>query len=306
MSIFRELIGFAIHGSGLPLLIRNTIARHRVTIVVYHNPTADVFDRHLAYLTKRYTIIPLATLVDAMQRKDFSGIRPKSLVITIDDGHRGNYDLLPIIKKYGVMPTIYVVTGVAGTVKHSWFTNHAKPSSESPLTDQDIAQYPDQTRQAMNQSEMEEMSEWIDFGSHTRTHKYLTICDGERAQREIAGSRTDMTGLLGRELDHFCYPNGYYGGRETGLVEKLGYASARTIDVGWNGINTDPFRLRVVGVTDDASVNILAAQMTGLMMYLRYAAHGGWNGRYPIPRHSRHPEVHITPSIAHDATRRVG
>lgn len=237
----------------------------------------------------------LPKFVDAIRSKDWSEIPPKSVVVTLDDGHRGNYALLPIIKKYGVRPTIYVVTQVAGTPKHSWFaevqggrmdggkTRAADPELEKqgpklPST----AEYPDDTRQALNRSEMEEMSQWVDFESHTRTHPYLTACDRELVEREMRKSRTDLRDVLGRELNHFCYPDGHYGDREARLAAELGYASARTIDVGWNSVHSDPHRLRVMGVTDDASVNILAVQMTGLMMYFRYAMRGGWSGRYPI------------------------
>ena len=75
---------------------------------------------------------------------------------------------------------------------------------------------------------------------------------------------------MNKPIEHFAYPNGDYGEREIEYVKKCGYKSARTIDCGWNSINTDPFKLKVTGVQDDASINKLCAQISGFFPILRY------------------------------------
>ena len=50
--------------------------------------------------------------------------------------------------------------------------------------------------------------------------------------------------------------------------------------MGWNDRNTDPFRLRITGVTDDASVNLLAAQLSRITGYLRYLSRGSLTGKH--------------------------
>ena len=79
--------------------------------------------------------------------------------------------------------------------------------------------------------------------------------------------------LTGRPCVAFAYPNGRYGRRELELVKRAGFRSARTTETGWNDPGTDPFQLRVLGMPDNASLNVVAAQSTGLpglrdLMYL--------------------------------------
>jgi peptidoglycan/xylan/chitin deacetylase (PgdA/CDA1 family) len=94
----------------------------------------------------------------------------------------------------------------------------------------------------------------------------LTTCTDEECAREITQSRIEVTALTGRECRHFSFPNGDYGHREIELVQKAGYSTARTVEVGWNDRRTDPFRLRLLtSACDDLSVNFLAAQMGGIL-----------------------------------------
>ena len=46
------------------------MARKRVTIVVYHDPSPEVLDRHLAYLTAHYRAITLDRLAEALHSGD--------------------------------------------------------------------------------------------------------------------------------------------------------------------------------------------------------------------------------------------
>jgi len=66
--------------------------------------------------------------------------------------------------------------------------------------------------------------------------------------------------------------------RELNLVKAAGYRSARTTDVGWTDRNSDPFRLKITGVSDDASIHMVVAQLSGIATWLHFAAQGSWNG----------------------------
>ena len=90
--------------SGIHILIREWMCRNRAAILMYHDPKPTVFAKHLAYLSRHWTVISLDTLVSAIYQKDFSRIPPKSVIITIDDGHAGNIALLPLFKQYHIRP----------------------------------------------------------------------------------------------------------------------------------------------------------------------------------------------------------
>jgi peptidoglycan/xylan/chitin deacetylase (PgdA/CDA1 family) len=290
----KETVAKAIHWSGLPFLIRHAIARKRATIINYHEPAPEVLDRHLAWLARRYAFIPLERLVHAIHARDWSSVPAYALVVTLDDGYRANRAALEVFRKYGVVPTIYLCSQIVGTRRHYWFKVSVadrealmrQPTQErlqrmAEAGYSPTAEHPEAERQALSRQEIAEMGEVVEFGSHTRFHPVLTMCELQECADEIVRSRREVEALTGRPCDHFAYPNGDYTEREIELVQRAGYRSARTIDAGWNGVNADPYRLKGTWVSDDASVHRLAAQLSGVMSYLRYLRLGSLRGRWP-------------------------
>ncbi len=270
MAIFISL-------SGMPFLIREWIGRHRVAILLYHDPKPAIFAKQIAYLSRHYTMIPLDTLVSALHRKDFSQVPPKSVVITIDDGHVGNAALLPIFKQYHIRPTLYVCTQIVDTHRHFWFKieGHSKAEKErlkrlpnaerlaclKKTTDFEPEKpYPD--RQALNITEMQAMAESVDFQPHTQFHPVLPCCTETECRREVLESKTDLEVLLGIECSHFGYPNGDYTQREVEIVKSGGFRSARTTDIGWNTAETPLYQLKAIPITDDAGLILFRAELT--------------------------------------------
>jgi peptidoglycan/xylan/chitin deacetylase (PgdA/CDA1 family) len=301
-SPLRELAAFALRWSGLPFLVRHTIARRRVTIALYHDPTPEQFERHLRYLSRRYTFITLDHLVEAIRAGDASRLPPRSLVVTFDDGHRGNRALQPLFERYGLRPTIYLVSRVVGTRRRFWFRHVGEAQSHALMSlphDERLevlrqrsgftptTEYLEEDPQALSLAEISGLAGCVDFESHTCFHPSLVTCSDAECEAELRDSKRDLEKLLGRECRHFSYPNGDYSEREVRLARAAGYLSARTVDVGWNDAGTDPYRLRITGVTDDASIDLLAAQLSGITMYLRYLKAGSLRGRHRAVRSSR-------------------
>lgn len=259
------------------MLIREWVCRHRVAILLYHDPKPAVFAKHIAYLSRHYTVVPLDILVSAIHRKDFSQIPPKSVVITIDDGHVGNITLLPIFKQYRVRPTLYVCTQIIDTHRHFWFKVPGQSKAEKErLKSLPNAErlaclkrtanfepekvYPD--RQALNVSEMQEMAERADFQPHTRFHPILPRCTEMECEKEVLESKRDLETLLGIKCSHFSYPNGDYTEREIEIVKTGGFHSARTTDIGWNTVDTPLYQLKAVPITDDAGMILFRSELT--------------------------------------------
>jgi peptidoglycan/xylan/chitin deacetylase (PgdA/CDA1 family) len=289
----REAAARLIRWSGLPRAVRYA-ARGRVTIAFYHDPTPQVMDAHLRYLRARYAFITLDALVDALRARDWSRLPERALVLTFDDGHRGNHALLPVFRSHGVRPTIYLCSGIVGTDRRFWFLERGPIEAWKRLRNADRLAalrdatgfeqergYPDGPRQALSREEIAEMAPHVDFGSHTRFHPVLTQCDDAEAWDEIAASKRELEALLGRPCRHFSYPNGDYTQRDAALAERAGYDSARSIDQGANGASSDRFALRVVAIADDASVDMLAAQLSGIAVYLRRLVQGRLDARKP-------------------------
>jgi peptidoglycan/xylan/chitin deacetylase (PgdA/CDA1 family) len=297
--MLRRAVAFAIRWSGLAWLVRNTYARGRVSIVLYHDPDPETLARHLAYVGERYTPISLDRLVGALRSGDWSEIPPRSIVITIDDGHAGNARLLEVFERHRVRPTIFICSQIAGTTRQFWFEHLEDLDPErveelKPVaTEQRLAElerrsgftvdreYGEGRRQALSREEIAAMAAGCDFQSHTRFHPILTSCSRRLAEEEIAGSRAEVEALTGAPCRHLAYPNGSYSEREVALAREAGYESARTVDIGWNGPGADPYRLRILSVADGYPVNMLAADLTGLKWLSRLARRqGGLDGRF--------------------------
>ena len=107
------------------------------------------------------------------------------------------------------------------------------------------------------------MAPHVDFGSHTRFHPILVNCTDEACRDKIVGSKQRLEELLGQPISDFAYPNGDGNGRERRFVADAAYQSARTLDIGWNDLRSDRMRFCAMPVDDDASINVLCAQMCG-------------------------------------------
>ena len=287
----KKFIGLIIRLSGISFLIKEVIFRNKVTIIVYHNPNPEIFRRHIEYLSKHYNLIPLARLVDGIYKKDWSGVPTKSLVITIDDGFRNNYNLVDIFKKYNVYPTIYLCSHIVDTRRHFWFETEfhdiqglKKYNKWLKVLKDEISYEPRKeysTRQALNDEELRKMMPYVDFQSHSKFHLVLTTCEDKECLEEIEGSKEALEELLNKPIKHFAYPNGDYSNREIEFLKECGYKSGRTLDIGWNDVNSDPYKLKAMGIEDGACINILCGQVCGLFGYLRFLRHRSFRGRHP-------------------------
>jgi len=291
----KEFIAMVSRAAGIPYLIRELFCRNKVTIVFYHNPEPNVFERHVKYYVKHYNIIPLNKLVDAIYARDWSGIPPKSVVITFDDGYKENYQLLSAIQKYNLPVTIFMCSGLINTNRHFWMVE-AKTKVEIlkrmnnkdrlAMLHRDFNFSPEReyaTRHALNKEEIGRMrNAGVDFQSHTVSHPTLTICSDNECRQEIFDSKQQLETILeGATIHHFSYPNGDYTDREIRYLKTAGYRSARTVDCGWNGLNSDPYKLKAHFISDDASVSLAVCQTCGVIQYLYRLTLNSFNGKHP-------------------------
>ena len=275
----KNVIASLIYLSGMPFLIREWLCRDKVAILMYHDAEPVVFRKHLAYLSRHYTFISLDRLVDAISQSDFSQIPPKSVVMTIDDGHAGNFALLPIFKEFRIRPTLYVCTQIINTHRHFWFklAGQSKRDKERLKRmsnaerlarlkrDADFEQgkeFPE--RQALDLDELTAMAPHVDFQPHTQFHPILPRCTEAECEQEILYSKRDLECLLGSTCNHFSYPNGDYSAREIAIVKAAGFRSARTTEIGWNTAQTAVYQLPVIPMTDDAGLLLFRAELSAI------------------------------------------
>ncbi|WP_109107676.1 polysaccharide deacetylase family protein [Azospirillum sp. TSO35-2] len=274
--VARDLIGAALVASGWTALIRRTCARRGLTILIYHDPDPQTLRRHLAFLTRRYSIIGMEHAYQAWRQDRWDDLPPCPLVLTIDDGHAGNVALAPVLREFGVRPLIFLCSEIVGTRRAFWWQTRAARTigidALKTLPDRErrarlsaagsASECEAPTRQALSWEDVRALGAVADFGGHTRTHPILTRCDDATGLDEVAGCRHDLEDRLGRPCLHFAYPNGDCDEREAGWVAETGYATARTVRSGWNRPDTPLLRLKGFLIPDQASVAWLAAKIS--------------------------------------------
>ena len=273
------------------VLIREFFQRRRVTILLYHAVQPDVLDQHLTVLKRTYTFI---TLDDYLNAREFDQkLPPKSLVLTLDDGHASNRALLPVLREHGVFATIFLCTGIVGTQRRFWF-KHPGAHPEVPslklspneerlkdLQQLGFDEYKEfEDRQALSWEEVNEMRDWVDFQPHSMFHPILPRCTDKRVQEEIAGSKRDLEDK-GFAADIFAYPNGDYTRREVRIAQESGYRCALSIDSGFNSDTTDLFRLKRIGIPDGARNSELIVRASGVWSFLRVLVKGRYQTQKP-------------------------
>jgi peptidoglycan/xylan/chitin deacetylase (PgdA/CDA1 family) len=105
---------------------------HGTLILVYHrvndvtldpwtlSVTPNHFAEHLAVLQRLFHPISLKALAQSLQ--DGTKLKPKSVVITFDDGYADNlHAAKPILERFDCPATIFLVTGVIGSPDEYWW-----------------------------------------------------------------------------------------------------------------------------------------------------------------------------------------
>ena len=78
------------------------------------------FEMQMQFLREHMNPVSLSFLVKSLQNR--TPIPPRSVVVTFDDGYADNYfNAYPILKKYGIPATIFLVTSYISTGKRFWW-----------------------------------------------------------------------------------------------------------------------------------------------------------------------------------------
>ncbi len=79
----------------------------------------DDFEKEVIFLKKYFDIVSLSEVVDTLKEEKVF-LKP-TIVITVDDGFKDNFDLLfPVLEKHNISVTIFLSTGVINTNKRLW------------------------------------------------------------------------------------------------------------------------------------------------------------------------------------------
>ena len=283
----QKLIFKILRFSGLPFLFREIIQRNRISILLFHDISKNTAMQTFEYLSKNYNIIDLNDFIEASEKKDFSKIPSKALIITFDDGHIGNYKMLPVIKELKIPTTIFLCASIINTNRHFWFTFKDKSTTSEfkyksnqdklELLSKDGFKQEKEFSipQALQKDQIEEMKQHINMQSHTLFHPILPKCDSNEAKKEIFKSKEILENEYDLNINAISYPNGDYSDRDINFSKDAGYKCGITVDYGFNTKHTDLYRLKRLSVNDTDNIDELIVKASGFWAFLKTR-----NGRY--------------------------
>jgi peptidoglycan/xylan/chitin deacetylase (PgdA/CDA1 family) len=237
-------------GPGTPLTLPAVLPSRsvRVPILMYHR--IDRQTAQLSALTRGLTVTPSAFAAEMQwlvahgfhaigQQQLFAALfqhvhlPSRPVLITFDDGYRDVFkNALPILERLQLRATAYIITGRVSGPDPSFLTWH----------------------QVVTMSH-----HGIDIGSHTVTHRPLTYLTPTQTTTELAASRTTLEKQLGRPVQWFAYPYGYFNAAITSAVRKAGYVLAVTTQGGLVQDAGQPLALHRFEVRGNESLPSFAA-----------------------------------------------
>lgn len=189
-----------------------------VSVLMYHmvsepGPFAAVsvteFEKQMGLIASRgYTTI------FASEVPEMASNARDTVCVTFDDGYEDNYvNAFPILKRYNIKATIFLITGfVGGNIPTKY--NDGLP--------------------AIHRDQIEEMvaSGLIEFLPHSHTHPRFKFLSGAALAEELLQSRKSVSDIMHQEVHAFAYPKGELNDETVSALVAAGYSAAYSIEPG--------------------------------------------------------------------------
>jgi peptidoglycan/xylan/chitin deacetylase (PgdA/CDA1 family) len=148
----------------------------------------------------------------------------KPVVLTFDDGYRGQLDnAMPVMKRHGWPGVLYM------TIANFKPATGLKPADVRELL----------------------AAKW-ELGAHTFSHSDLRTLAPPELRHEVGESRTWLRKRFGRPVKSFAYPAGMYGPAALEEVRRAGFDNAVTVQPGL-AERDQPFELNRIRVSANTS-----------------------------------------------------
>ena len=227
--------------------------RKSVLAIYDHDPSPEDFEKYIRWLLhKGFEFISLEELLHYLDGE--TALSSSKIWFTLDDGWRGNLELLSVIEKYQVpvtlfIPTHAVETGFYRDTLEQVFSEklpeaykgdlrklHDIPNAERTKTDAPLFEKAKDKlpREAITVEELKMLSEhqMISIGLHTHTHPVLTQCSGEEIKTELEINREKLREYTGTAPVVLALPYGRYNEKVLQTVHENNTAYVAASDSG--------------------------------------------------------------------------
>ncbi|WP_075572448.1 polysaccharide deacetylase family protein [Megasphaera coli] len=189
------------HLTGMPVLNYHQVNNKFHTVLTMK---PENFEEQIRYLSENgYHSITLEQFEQYMEGNT-SNLPDRPILITFDDGYVDNYEYAyPILKKYNMVGTIFLITDFVGRPGY------------------------------LNWDQVKEMSNaGMEFGSHTLSHRPLDSFNRADMRHELVGSKKAVEWHLNRPCDFIAFPEGKFTDTVLEETQNAGYKYGFTIDAG--------------------------------------------------------------------------
>lgn len=197
-------------------------ADKKVPVLCYHRFSSgeldsmsiktSAFEEQMSWLKENgYTVISLDTAMGYVAGK-VKTIPAKSVVITVDDGHKSVYsDMAPIVKKYKIPVTLFIYPSAISNAKYAMTWEQLQELEKTKLF------------------HVESHTYW-----HPNFKKEKKILSAEEyaksVDKQLNGSKKKLEEKMGHEIKFLAWVFGIYDDALLVDAKKAGYAAAFTID----------------------------------------------------------------------------
>ena len=241
----------------------------RVPVLMYHDLavkkseisliiSAEQFENQIKALSEEgYTGISITQLIDYVEKG--AELPDKPVLITFDDGYSSNYELAyPILKKYNMKATIFVIGVSVGKDKYKGTDNNITPHFSY-----------EQAREMIDsglidiQSHTFDMHQWSAFEKGEARSNIMPFEKEKEAdyisllKNDISRSQKEILEGTGNGVTALAYPLGKYNTLTEVVLGRMGIKATFTVQTGTNTVIKGlPQSLRAMkryGITEDIS-----------------------------------------------------
>ncbi len=238
----------------IPVLMYHHVNENKGDMVTV---TPEIFELQIRYLSKSgFNTISVDNLIRYI-RGEIS-LPKQSVLITFDDGYLDNYVYaFPVLKKYGIKATIFLVT--------SWVEESSKfKVQSSKFNIKRLPEHRECKRLIKDGREHEVIINWnmakemvesglVDIYSHTHTHRGCSLSDGmdeDRLREELVTSKRLIEERLGVSCTYLCWPMGVYDDSALRAARDAGYNGVFTTAMGVVDRRSAPFAIPRIAIKD--------------------------------------------------------
>lgn len=226
--------------------IKTTSQDMNIPVLCYHDVTPnnpdnngllispEKFKEQLQYLKdNNYTPITLDELYDYLRNnKEIPG---KPVVITFDDGYKGNYEYAyPLLKEFKFPATMFVISNYVGGTDF------------------------------MTTEQLKEMSNnGIEIESHTSKHDDLSKLNETEQVETLKNAKTSLEKIIEKPVDFVAYPFGRHNSNTRIAAEKAGYKLGFNLNGNFADRKDHNFNMDRIYVNGNDSLKVFESKLTG-------------------------------------------